>query len=107
MRVVLCIAAPPHLVHEVFMHWLFCHVVQTVVTNKPANSNCLLVTLYVLFEPVRFFGVGCFFPSLCGAVHCCSPHLVHEVFMPHEPMIGFSLMLRQCGSDSSDQALHV
>jgi hypothetical protein len=29
------------------------NVVQAVVT-KPANSNCTLVTLYVLFESVRF-----------------------------------------------------
>jgi hypothetical protein len=46
-------------------HWFLIYdmgnVAQTVVT-RPANSNCALVMLYVLFVPVRIFGVGCFPP---------------------------------------------
>jgi hypothetical protein len=47
--------------------------------TRPANSNRLLVTLYMLFESVRFFGLAVF-PSVCscecGSAHGCSPHCI-------------------------------
>jgi hypothetical protein len=53
----------PHWMQKLFMHWLLsCGMakqVQTVVTT-PANSKCVLVILYVLFVPVRFFELAVF-----------------------------------------------
>jgi hypothetical protein len=57
-------------VHELLLTGDHVHkdtVVQAVVTG-PANSNRTSVTLYVLFEPVRFFELAVF-SSLHGCVH--------------------------------------
>jgi hypothetical protein len=60
--------------------WCCSDVTQIVVT-RPANSNRLLVSLYMLFESVRFFWVGCFplTMQLCGSAHGCSPHWIHAL----------------------------
>jgi hypothetical protein len=73
LHVVLCIAA--HHTRWFSMNCFSLEIVpvrimwfkQAVVTG-PANSNCTSVTLYVLFEPVRFFELAVF-PSLYGCEH--------------------------------------
>jgi hypothetical protein len=62
-----------------FLVLWFCSDRTQIVLTRPANSNCLLVTQYMLFESVRFFGLAVF-PSLCsfecGSAHDCSPHWI-------------------------------
>jgi hypothetical protein len=56
-----------------------CTVVQAVVTGS-ANSNCTLVTLSVLFEPVRFFELAVF-PLTVWLCAFMDWHLYHSAFV--------------------------
>jgi hypothetical protein len=43
-----------------FLGAVMCSNMTQIVVTMPANNNCLLVTLYVLFESVKFFGLAVF-----------------------------------------------
>jgi hypothetical protein len=75
-----------------FLVLWFCSDTTQIVVTRPANSNCLLVTQYMLFESVRFF-LGWLFSPHYAVVSVVLRTAAHHTGLMHCIFVDWLLVI--------------